>query len=181
MYGLVNQAMREQVVGAHGESVWRKICEEAGVDSGTFNTMHQYDDALTYNLVGAASKVLGVPAGTLLEQFGEYWTDWAQKTDFGRLMKFAGRSLVEFAQNLDNMHAKIKFSLPELTPPSFRCTDVTERGFRLHYYSKRAGLAPLVVGMMKGLAKIYKTKVEIQEDKSRTAGHDHEEFVITYG
>src|SRR5690606_19174012 len=104
----------------------------------------------------------------------------AQNTDFARLMKFGGRTLLEFVQNLDNMHAKIKFSLPDLTPPSFRCTDVTERGFRLHYYSTRYGLAPLVIGMIKGVARMHSTPIEIRRDKCRENGHDHDEFIVTY-
>jgi hypothetical protein len=180
MYGLVNKAMKELVVGAHGDATWRRICTEAGYADTEFNGMHQYPDSLTYDLVGAASKVLDAPAEALLEQFGEYWTDFAQNTDFGRLMKFGGHTLVEFAQNLDNMHAKIKFSLPELTPPSFRCTDITDRGFRLHYYSVRPGLAPLVIGMIKGVARMHRTPIEIRRDKTREEGHDHDEFVITY-
>lgn len=180
MYGLVNKAMKELVVGAHGEATWRRICAEAGYADTEFNSMHQYADALTYDLVGAASKVLDTPAEALLEQFGEFWTDFAQNTDFARLMKFGGRTLLEFVQNLDHMHAKIKFSLPELTPPSFRCTDVTERGFRLHYYSNRPGLTPLVIGMIKGIAKMHRTPIEIQLDKGKGNGQDHDEFVVTY-
>jgi hypothetical protein len=172
--------MKQMVVGAHGEDTWRQICAEAGVSDTEFNAMHQYADAVTYNLVGAASNVLGAPAETLLEQFGEYWTDFAQNTDFARLIKFGGRSLVDFAQNLDTMHAKIKVSLPELTPPSFRCTDITDRGFRLHYYSPRAGLAPLVIGMFKGIAKLYATPIQMRHDRTRDGGHDHDEFVVTY-
>ena len=43
-----------------------------------------------------------------------------------------------------------------------------------------AGLASLVVGMMKGMAKLYATPVQIRHDRTRAAGHDHDEFVITY-
>jgi hypothetical protein len=142
--------------------------------------MQQCPDALTYDLVGAASKILAVPAEMLLERFGESWTDFAQNTDFAQLMKFGGRTFLEFAQNLDLMHAKIKFSLPELTPPSFRCTEVSGRGFRIHYYSTRPGLAPLAIGMFKGVAKMYRTPIDIRIDKSRAAGQDHDEFVVTY-
>jgi len=180
MYGLVNQAMKELVIDAHGETTWRRICDEAGVGDGDFRTMHAYPDAVTVGLVGAASRILDVPAPTLLEQFGTYWVGFAKTTDFAMLMRFAGSSFLEFVQNLDLMHAKIKLSLPELTPPSFRCTEVTESGFRLHYYSSRQGLAPLVVGMMKGVADLFGTRIEMRHDRVAGAGQDHDEFVITY-
>jgi hypothetical protein len=180
MYGMINQAVRELVVTNHGEPTWRQICTEAGLSDTEFNSMHTYPDSVTYDLVGAASKVLNTPAEKLLETFGEFWTDFARNTDFARLMKFGGNSLLEFAQNLDQMHAKIKFSLPKLVPPSFRCTDVTDRGFRLHYYSSRSGLVPLVVGMFKGMARLYQQPVDIAIDKTREQGHDHDELIISY-
>lgn len=180
MYGMINQAVRELVVGNHGEPTWRKICAEAGLADTEFNSMRQYADSVTYDLVGAASKVLNTPPAALLEQFGEFWTDFARNTDFARLMKFGGNTLVEFVQNLDHMHAKIKSSLPQLVPPSFRCTDVTNAGFRLHYYSTRPGLVPLVIGMMKGMARLYEQRIEIEIDKTREQGHDHDVLVVRY-
>jgi len=33
-------------------------------------------------------------------------------------------------------------------PPSFRVTDVSDTSARLHYYSKRPGLGPVVMGMV---------------------------------
>jgi hypothetical protein len=180
MYGMINQAVRELVVSNHGEPTWQKICAEAGLSETEFNSMRHYDDSVTYGLVGAASKVLNTPAAQLLEAFGEFWTDFARNTDFARLMKFGGNSLLEFAQNLDQMHAKIKFSLPQLVPPSFRCTDITDKGFRLHYYSTRPGLVPLVIGMFKGMARIYRQRIDIKVDKTREQGHDHDELVVRY-
>jgi hypothetical protein len=65
-------------------------------------------------------------------------------------------------------------------PPSFRCTDVSDGGFRLHYYSTRPGLVPLVIGMIKGMARMYRQKIDIRVDKTREQGHDHDELVIRY-
>jgi hypothetical protein len=78
------------------------------------------------------------------------------------------------------MHAKIKVSLPELEPPMFRATDITASGFRLHYYSKRPGLAPVVVGMMKGVAKLYGRTIDMRLDRPRGEGRDHDEFSVIY-
>ena len=180
MYGMINQAVRKLVVENHGEPVWQKICAEAGLTETDFSSMQKYPDEVTYKLVGAASKVLNTPAEQVLEAFGEYWTDFAKQTSFARLLQFGGRTMQEFVSNLDQMHAKIKFSLPDLEPPMFRATDVTPDGFRLHYHSKRPGLAPVVIGMMKGVAKIYGTGIDMKLVRGKADGHDHDEFSVTY-
>jgi len=180
MYGMINQAVRKLVVDNHGEPTWKKICSEAGLTETDFSSLQKYPDDVTYKLVGAASKVLGAPPEKILEAFGEYWTEYAKETSFSRLLQFGGRTMEEFVNNLDQMHAKIKFSLPELEPPMFRATDITPAGFRLHYYSKRPGLAPVVVGMMKGVAKIYNLQIEMKLERPRGPNHDHDEFSVTY-
>jgi hypothetical protein len=180
VYGMINQAVRKLVVDNHGETTWNAICAEAQIGESDFSSLQTYPDEVTYKLVGAASKVLGVPAEAVLETFGEYWTDYAQQTSFAKLLRFAGRSMEEFVRSLDQMHAKIKFSLPDLQPPSFRVSEMDASGFRLHYFSQRPGLAPLVRGMLKGVARIYGLTIDMQLVRSRADGHDHDEFVIRY-
>lgn len=180
MYGMINQAIEKLVRDAHGAPTWEAICRTARIEGGDFATLQHYPDEVTFRLVGAASTVLGVPADKVLEAFGESWTDYARQTAFAGLMRFAGRSFPEFVESLDQMHAKIKFSLPDLQPPSFRVTDRRPDGFRLHYYSSRQGLAPLVVGMMRGVGKIFGVTVDMRLDRARADGHDHDEFVVSY-
>ena len=66
MYGMVNKAVEEMVVLHHGEAVWEEIKAKAGVDVDVFMSNESYSDDVTYNLVGAASAVLGVPADQIL-------------------------------------------------------------------------------------------------------------------
>jgi hypothetical protein len=143
--------------------------------------MVKYPDEITYKLVGAASEVLNTPAEQILEAFGEYWTVYSAEAGFGHMLDFAGNNLVDFLRNLDNMHTRIKLTFTELEPPSFKVSDLAEGSLRLHYYSKRPGLAPLVIGMVKGLGKRFSTPVAARLDRSRADGHDHDEFVILYG
>ena len=180
MYGMINQAIEKLVREQHGADAWVTICREAGIEDSDFISLHHYPDEVTYRLVGAASNVLGTPPEEVLEAFGESWTDYAKETTFAGLMKFAGRTFPEFVSSLDQMHAKIKFSLPDLEPPSFRVSEMQEDSFRLHYYSSRNGLAPLVVGMMHGVGKIYGITVDMQLDRSKADGHDHDEFIVRY-
>ncbi len=71
-------------------------------------------------------------------------------------MRLAGKTFVEFLQELDNMHGRIALTFPALTPPSFDCTDIGPSEVRLHYHSTRQGLSPMVIGLIRGLAEVFK-------------------------
>jgi Haem-NO-binding len=183
MYGMINKAIRDLVTSRFGEEKWQEIRRKAGVTDEVFINMVKYPDEATYKLVGAASEVLNTPAPAILEAFGEYWTVYSAEAGFGHLLEFAGSNLIDFLRNLDNMHTRVALTFPQLQPPSFKVTDVTDHSARLHYYSGRPGLAPLVIGMVKGLGKRFSTPVvtRLDKDKSRENGHDHDEFIVIYG
>lgn len=180
MYGLVNQAVEELIRTEHGDATWEAITRRADIDIPTFVGMQSYPDEVTYRLVGAASEVLGVPASTLLEAFGEYWTLYTARKGYGHLLALAGNSFAEFVQQLDHLHAHVALSFTELRPPGFWCTDVGERSLRLHYRSDRAGLAPMVIGLLRGLGRMFDTEVSIAHVASVAAGADHDEFQIDF-
>lgn len=180
MYGLVNKAVEDLVVSRFGEPTWEAIKEKAGVDVEAFISMQGYPDEVTYNLVAAASEILEIPAAAVLETFGEFWVTFTANEGYGHLLDMAGKDIPTFLENLDEMHTRVAVSFPNLRPPSFWCTDVTPEGLRLHYRTHRRGLAPLVVGLLRGLGKRFGTEVEVTLSVSRDAGADHDEFAIRY-
>lgn len=180
MYGLVNRAIADLVCSRHGEETWTAIKRKAGVDIDTFVSMEGYPDEVTYNLVSAASEILKVPADQLLEAFGEYWTLYTAQEGYGDLLRMGGRSFKEFMLNLHNLHTHVALTFPHLRPPSFWCTDVTDRSLCLHYQSMRPGLAPMVVGLLKGLGKMFETEVHVTQTRSRAGGADHDEFAVRF-
>jgi hypothetical protein len=64
--------------------------------------------------------------------------------------------------------------MPALRPPRFRLNVIDDTTMRLEYYSTRQGLAPMVVGLLKGLAIRFDTPVEI----AHASRDGHEEFTI---
>lgn len=181
MYGLVNRGVKDLVEAQFGEAAWRSICAEAGVDPEGFIAMQTYDDAITYRLVGAVCKHSGMEASAILEAFGAYWVTYTAKQGYGALMTAAGKTLPEFLGNLDALHSRVNATFPDLAPPSFQVETETPGRLRLHYWSHRAGLGPLVVGLLKGLGEHFSTPVAVRFDKSRADGHDHDEFVVEHG
>ena len=181
MYGLVNKAIEEMVCDRFDEDTWETIKEKAGLDDiDYFISMEGYPDDVTHRLVRAACEVLGMSADTILQAFGEYWVTYTAAEGYGEMLDSAGKNLPEFLNNLDNLHARVGLSFPKLAPPEFDCDDETEQSLHLHYRSSREGLAPMVVGLVKGLGKRFETDVDITHTDSRDEGNDCDTFLIKY-
>jgi len=135
--------------------------------------------ALKLGVVMPASAELGVPADALLESFGEYWTLYVAEKGYGSLLDMAGDSLFTCLQHLDRLHVKVKESYPDLQPQSFRFEELGADTGLLHYHSHREGLAPMVIGLLRGLATRYGTPVDIAVVKDRRNGADHDIFQVT--
>ena len=174
MYGLINRAIKEMVVRGHGEGIWQRIADRAGCPGAEFIGMDSYPDELTYQLVEAASQELGVPVNDILEGFGRYWVTHTATTGYGNLMALTGNTLEEFLGNLDMLHDRVANIMPALRPPEFHSRIEEDGAILLTYMSHRAGLAPVVVGMMKGLGERFgrAVKVEHLERREDTGAHD---------
>ncbi len=171
MYGLVNKAIRDLICTQHGAEMWTQVREHAGIAQDQFVSMERYPDSMTYDLVASASEKLGASPEDLLKAFGEYWVLFTAQEGFGELFDFAGSDMTSFLGNLDEMHARISLTLPDLEPPSFDLLKLEGGQLALHYYSDRAGLAPMVVGLIEGLATRFGATVEIEHV---AAGDDQE-------
>jgi hypothetical protein len=180
MYGLVNKAVEDLVVSRFGEPTWESIKQRAGLDLDAFVSMEAYPDDVTYKLVSAASQILDIPATAVLETFGEFWILFTAREGYGHLLDLAGADLPTFLHHLDQMHTRVAASFPHLKPPSFWCADVAPGSLELHYRTHRRGLAPLVVGILRGLGKRFGTEVDITQTESRDAGADHDVFAVRY-
>ena len=180
MYGMVNKAVQGLVCEQFGEEAWERIKARAGVDVEVFISNEGYPDELTYRLVAAASEELQLPAEAVLHAFGEYWVlDTAQR-GYGELMKAGGRNLVDFLVNLPSFHSRVSLLFPNLIPPRFEYSHRGDDRITVHYFSHRPGLAPFVVGLLRGLGKMFGTPVEVTQTRHKDGGADHDEFLVCW-
>ena len=180
MYGLVNRAVEDLVTHRFGAPAWEQVKAEAGVDVEVFVAMSPYPDTVTYALVAAASTVLGLPAPQVLEAFGEYWMQYSAGQGYGELLDLMGHDVPSFLEQLDEVHERLKLSFPDLVPPSMAVSDVTDASLVVHYRSDRDGLAPFVVGLLRGVGARFGRPVEVTLARGREHGHDHDEFLVRY-
>ena len=160
MYGMVNKAVKGLVLDNFGEEKWKEIYTKAQAPE-EFLAFQQYDDSITYALVGAATEVLGLPAEKVLFTFGDYWVKNIATKNYSDLMSKTGTDFLAFVKNLDHMHSRIKVTFPGYNPPSFRVKEVDESNFLLDYYSEREGLMPFVEGLLHGVAEHFEASITI--------------------
>lgn len=181
MYGLVNTAVADLARQVGGEQTWQEIRSRAGVEEIAFIGLNAYPDDLTYRLVDAASEVLGLTPEQVLAAFGRHWVRYTARQGWGPLLESAGDNLPAVLEALDALHVRVRLMMPQLCPPSFRVSDRTENGLRLHYYSERPGLAPMVIGLVEGLGEMLGTVAEVEHVVASAGGADHDEFQVRYG
>lgn len=180
MYGLVNQALEEVVREQGGDAAWEEVRRRAAIEPDVFISNRAYADEMTYAIVGAASAVLRVPAEELLVTFGEHWVLRTAAQHYGPLLEAAGRDLRDFIRNLPNLHARVALVYPNLVPPRFRVLEETPTSMRVAYSSHRAGLAPFVVGLLRGLATRFAEPVDVEQVAARGAGREEDVFVLRW-
>ena len=180
MYGLVNKALCEMVTHGHGAATWERIRTAAKVDVEVFISLDSYPDEITYQLVAAASEILGEEVPHLLHGFGRHWVLNTAAQHYGHLLQAGGRSFREFLLALPNFHARIALIMPQLVPPEFACSDVTDGALNLHYRSQRAGLAPFVEGLIDGLGELFRVRAVCRRLPAMSEGPGHTVFEVSW-
>jgi hypothetical protein len=180
MYGIVNKAIQDLITDNFGADKWEAIKEKSDIDVDYFLSNEPYDDAITYKLAIAASDVLGITVGQVLNALGEWWILKTGKEKYAGLMEAGGNNLKEFLVNLPLFHNRIMLMYPKLTPPEFKVSNLEENSIHVHYHSKREGLQEFVRGLMTGLAKMYSVDALVELIQSRDDGNSHEIFKVSW-
>ncbi len=179
MYGMVNLAVRDLVITKFGETTWQSICEKAGVSTTDFVPLKAYPDHITYSIVGSASELLKMSPDQILHAFGVHWVSYTAGAGYGVMMDMFGRDFRTCLKNLNGMHSHMGAMMPELVPPRFTVDEVDAKHLRVHYFSTRQGLAPMVSGLLEGLAQKFGDTVTIEHHAKGTRS-DHDEFDVTF-
>lgn len=181
MYGIVNKAIEGLVVENFGQEKWEQIKAFSKVREERFLSNEQYDDSITFNLAIAASEVLKQPIKSILIAFGKYWVLKTARKHYGSLMDTGGNNLRDFVVNLPNFHSRVMLLYPNIKPPEFKITHLTEKSLRIHYYSTRRGLTDFVEGLLLGLGEAFNTEVKVEPIYNRSQDeNDHDAFNLSW-
>ena len=179
MYGLVNEGIRELVVQLAGTETWEEICKEAHIEPEGFEPLCPYDDTLTFKLVELVSRKLNLSTDEVLTRYGHYWITYTAESGYGDLMRLFGGDLRTCLSNLNRMHAHMGAMMPALSPPRFAVDAPSDEYIVVHYHSHRVGLAPMVKGLLQGLADKYGDTITITHTHKGERS-DHDEFLVRF-
>lgn len=179
MYGMVNRAISRYIREKYGEDTWERVASKANVRD-VYMEMEQYPDSRSFDLIASLSEVTSLSPSQILTDVGEYWIKFVYASAYGELIDAAGDTLPEVLSNLNDLHAHAGASFKALKAPSFWISDVTEDSLILHYASEREGLAPLVVGLVRGLSNLLHTDCSVIQIGFKADIGDHDEFAVAF-
>ncbi|XP_045165881.1 guanylate cyclase soluble subunit beta-2-like isoform X5 [Mercenaria mercenaria] len=170
MYGQIHVCVRELVEEKFGAEAWKSVLTKSGLDEHDhFLVFHRYEDPVTFKLIGAVCETLGVELPAVLEIFGDYFLQYCLRHGYDKMLKTLGGNFKSFIQNLDSLHALLALTYKNIVAPSFRCETNEDGSLSLHYYTIRPGLYPIVLGLVRAVARdLYNQEADISVvDKSQ--------------
>lgn len=177
MHGLINRSMESFLHKTYGAEVWLDVVKDAGLGFEHFESMFDYDDALSYAVLDAAAKRLSKSHDTLLEDMGTFLVSSPHIQSLRRLLRFGGVTFDEFLHSLDDLYDRGKLAVPELELPKLNLLEDGEAGrFKLICTSPLKGFGRVTMGVLRAMADDYGALVFLEYTG---AGDGYEEISIT--
>ncbi|MBK5945337.1 hypothetical protein CCR83_02450 [Rhodobacter veldkampii DSM 11550] len=152
MHGLVNRSIQCFLGDTYGADLWAAVAAKAGAPVEGFEAMLRYDDALTCDLIQAATLRLGKPRAALLEDLGAYLVT---REPLRRLMRFGGVDYTEFLLSLEDLQGRGLMALPDLDLPELGLESGAAGRFTLTVTAAQPGWGAVFAGMLRAMADDY--------------------------
>jgi hypothetical protein len=147
MHGLVARAVQCLIADVWGGAVWTAVAQGMGQEPA--------DAAGLARLLGAASAQLDRTPDCLLEDLGTYLVSHPARAGIRRLLRFGGSDFRDFLHSLEDLPARGRLALPDLTLPTIMVTDQGGGSYRLAIGPGFVGLGPLLTGLLRAMADDY--------------------------
>eukprot|EP00049_Salpingoeca_infusionum_P016313 m.332128 g.332128 ORF g.332128 m.332128 type:complete len:262 (+) comp16056_c0_seq23:492-1277(+) len=183
MYGFLHSALVAWVrQRSDAEALMAKLLEalEDHSEGRIDDFFAYYPDTMTFLFLGTLSKLTGVKPDDLKFEAGVLSVNTFVETGYLPMLKALGPDLFTVIDNLDSMHDNFLAAFPKMRTPSVRPERESEDSFLVHYFSQREGLAPFMMGALKGLAALlFDLDVDItHRSKKGMKGATHDVFRV---
>ena len=155
MIRVVNRAIHAFVIDGWGKAAWRAAVQDAGLAPRAFDLMLDDEVGETQRILSSMATRLGRSRECLLEDFGTYLVAHPSWAALRRLLRFCGTDFRDFLLSLDDLPERVSLALPDLALPAMRVEVGAGDEFRLCIGGGVAGIGPMAIGALRGMADDY--------------------------
>ncbi len=172
MLGLVNLAIERFVRETYGDGFWGDICRELGLGFDRFEPMLDYPPEIMLRLLDALCAAQDKTREEILEDIGTFLVSVESSGAVRRLLRFSGRDFCDLLYSLDDLPARARLAVPQLTLPEMKLTERDPHSFTVKV---RSGTTPcgafghVVIGLLRAMADDYGALVLLEHS---TVGSD---------
>jgi hypothetical protein len=180
MHGLVHRSIRSLVVQVAGNATWEVILRKGGMDDSYFIGIESYTDEQTHALIGHVCTTLGLTLDAALQAVGRHWVSFVNTEGYGPMLSLFGSDVRSCLKNLNQMHAHMGTSLKGIQFPRFALISESSQDLVLEYRSQRAGMYPLLLGLLEGLGEFYQEMIELVPQMMAQTGASHDRVQVRF-
>ncbi|KAK0401830.1 hypothetical protein QR680_015996 [Steinernema hermaphroditum] len=165
MIGWIHLCVQQMILDKYGADLWQKILSDSGIEANkVYHAKKVYEDKEIYRTIRSISINSDIPVEKIWEMFGEHMVDYAFQNGFDKLLVSMADNIQDFIDNLNAMHFFIlKLYLnTDVRGPAFQSERLDDGTIRLHYFSNREGIYPMVMGLLRQAArKLFDIEIKI--------------------
>lgn len=165
MHGLINRSLESFLRDTYGAAAWDDVVRRAGLPMRGFEAMLTYEDALTHDVLAAASGLLNRGEQEILEDFGTYLVAHPTVASLRRLLRFGGESFRDFLHSLDDLPDRARLAVSELTLPQLELRDISPDRFSLRVTSPDGKFGAVFMGVLRAMADDYGALAFLELDR----------------
>lgn len=170
MHGLIIAELHNFVVAKFGNDAWKALLKEAGIrDTRRYFPILTYPDEEVLSLVGTASRLTGIDAQLLLEDFGQFIVP--SLLDVYGIVIPAGWKMLDVLEHTEDLiHQMVRKSTHHSSPPFLECRRTSDNEVVIVYKSQRR-LCAVARGILKGFGERFRENIHIVESTCQQKGH----------
>lgn len=169
MHGTVLKELEKYVDARLGPGSWATLRTQAGIaPQRTYDLGGNYPDEEVGSLVATASRITGVPAAALLEDFGEFMAPNFLAM-YQSVIEPGWRTLDVIEHTESTIHAVVRLDHRGAAPPFLQTTRNGPNEVVITYTSPRR-LCSVAKGITRGIARCYHEHITVRDERCMQRG-----------
>jgi hypothetical protein len=165
MKAIIFNCIRDLMMDKFGPDSYKDVALKVGLEDKIYLNNVDIDEEKFKKLIDELSKSLKLSVNQIYDAFGDYWVNVFSQKYFKSYYR-TYKNAKEFLMAMDKIHTNVIKTYGGSIPPRFSFEDNGNK-IVIKYSSKR-NLVDLLISLVKGIAKYYNEKININKLDSKT-------------